>query len=789
MAANASAFPAFTDVPSQSSGHYPTQSARSKRASLSAANDFYPASQSNPSPRTATTITSTPDRCDRVLYAGLLLCGVGFLFPYNSFVLASDFFLRKFPQSMIVFDLSLVYILSAFVAVCVCSSYVRWPTATTRTRAGALISLCTLLLFTVFQVQYPLDQSNQSIDLELSSNKVNASKVLDEMDEMHSTFELHNLSISTAIHPHLSNRHIAHNMPHIVRLPVTGHRHNNLSQEGTGEKYDVGEYRLSLISACLLAIGCTLQQSSLYGIAAQLPPRYTHALMTGESAAGLIAAALRMVSRSASDSLQANSTLFFFTSCALVAICFLVQMRIQSTRAYAQHVLVAEAATLNQSLTNNQLINPNYGQHFGLESSDTGDEALVAKSDSTEFDLPFGIDEEELRIRLANGWNKGPAAQLGIQTLRRLSTGRKREDSHDLCDVFNLRGVDGGPVDTRRSINTAVGEPEDDEADNDENELFRLAGTIVNKRQRRSMIDKHSNSNMPNEFDLDEDELVFDIDPNVIRNSQTNRLLTPGFSEGQSNRLVSTIETDQFQKCAKLKQEKPTNRTIDGRREVTLSMHDGESTNVWIASCVRYNSWWLNRLPAAAHRFAHTAAKRLQLCNQIWSHLLSIWLAYAVTLSLFPGIESEIIDCRWRQWTAVLLIGTFNVCDLVGKLLAGFCLKAQSKHVFYAALARLLLIPLMVICAGHRQPHSFGAQMRPFAPLLSAILGLTNGLVGSLPMILAPGNVLPHHRQLTGVLMTFGYLFGLTAGSVFAYVLRALFVPPLQPEDFQKVCN
>lgn len=46
-------------------------------------------------------------------------------------------------------------------------------------------------------------------------------------------------------------------------------------------------YSVNLAAVSLVAIGCTVQQSSFYGFAALLPKKkYTQALMTGESVAG-----------------------------------------------------------------------------------------------------------------------------------------------------------------------------------------------------------------------------------------------------------------------------------------------------------------------------------------------------------------------------------------------------------------------------------------------------------------------------------------------------------------------
>ena len=55
---------------------------------------------------------------------------------------------------------------------------------------------------------------------------------------------------------------------------------------------------------------------------------------------------------------------------------------------------------------------------------------------------------------------------------------------------------------------------------------------------------------------------------------------------------------------------------------------------------------------------------------------------------------------------------------------------------------------------------------------LTAVLGLSNGLFGSLPMILAPQRVRQRREgsELTGNLMTGAYCVGLTLGALLAYL-------------------
>ena len=87
-------------------------------------------------------------------------------------------------------------------------------------------------------------------------------------------------------------------------------------------------------------------------------------------------------------------------------------------------------------------------------------------------------------------------------------------------------------------------------------------------------------------------------------------------------------------------------------------------------------------------------------------------------------------------------------------------------------LSRLILIPLIVMCTAPHHAPVFSGEVLPI--FFTAILGLTNGLCGSLPIILAPSRVRDSERELAGNLMTFSYCCGLTLGSLLSYGLDAM---------------
>lgn len=59
---------------------------------------------------------------------------------------------------------------------------------------------------------------------------------------------------------------------------------------------------------------------------------------------------------------------------------------------------------------------------------------------------------------------------------------------------------------------------------------------------------------------------------------------------------------------------------------------------------------------------------RWEVAQTIWHYMLVISLVYMVTLSLYPGIEAEIVSCKFGTWMPVILMATFNASDLIGKV-------------------------------------------------------------------------------------------------------------------------
>ena len=97
-----------------------------------------------------------------LVYLAMVLSGAGFLLPYNSFITAVDYFQTVFPGTTIVFDISLIYILTALIAVLLNNVIIETFSLNSRIMFGYIVSFLILMFILVFIIWldvFPRDQS------------------------------------------------------------------------------------------------------------------------------------------------------------------------------------------------------------------------------------------------------------------------------------------------------------------------------------------------------------------------------------------------------------------------------------------------------------------------------------------------------------------------------------------------------------------------------------------------------------------------------------------------------
>ncbi|WVZ03400.1 hypothetical protein V8G54_024206 [Vigna mungo] len=144
----------------------------------------------------------------------------------------------------------------------------------------------------------------------------------------------------------------------------------------------------------------------------------------------------------------------------------------------------------------------------------------------------------------------------------------------------------------------------------------------------------------------------------------------------------------------------------------------------------------------------------------------AIVLIYAVTLAIFPGYITEDVHSEvLKDWYPILLIAAYNVFDLVGKSLTAVYLLQNAKVAIGSCIARLLFFPLFLGCL--HGPQFFRTEIP--VTILTCLLGLTNGYLTSVLMIMIPKAVKSQHAETAGIVSVLFLVFGLASGSVIAW--------------------
>lgn len=156
----------------------------------------------------------------------------------------------------------------------------------------------------------------------------------------------------------------------------------------------------------------------------------------------------------------------------------------------------------------------------------------------------------------------------------------------------------------------------------------------------------------------------------------------------------------------------------------------------------------------------------LEIFGRIKWYGFGIVLTYLVTLSIFPGYITEDVHSELlKDWYSVLLITGYNVFDLVGKCLTAVYLLDNSKVAVGGTVVRLLFFPLFYGCL--HGPQFFRTEIP--VTILTCLLGLTNGYLTSVLMILAPKMVPLQHSETAGIVIVLFLVIGLAAGSVVSW--------------------
>jgi len=158
--------------------------------------------------------------------------------------------------------------------------------------------------------------------------------------------------------------------------------------------------------------------------------------------------------------------------------------------------------------------------------------------------------------------------------------------------------------------------------------------------------------------------------------------------------------------------------------------------------------------------------------RKIWKEAFFAWGVFFVSLSLFPGITSNIKTTSksiGEDWFGIILVAIFCVGDFIGRTLPKWFVVLTPRGMWIPTLLRFSFFILFPLCI---KPKVFDSDV--YAYIIMAVFAFTNGYLGTLAMMYGPTNASHHEKEVAGFIMTFSLNFGIFCGVHFALLVLYL---------------
>ncbi|KAK3254581.1 hypothetical protein CYMTET_36207 [Cymbomonas tetramitiformis] len=198
--------------------------------------------------------------------------------------------------------------------------------------------------------------------------------------------------------------------------------------------------------------------------------------------------------------------------------------------------------------------------------------------------------------------------------------------------------------------------------------------------------------------------------------------------------------------------------------------------------------WSLLRMPTLPRTPRGGVLSLAQQMSNAQQYRLAVLLIFFGTLSMFPGITSLIASTTkssnrfFNDLFVPFSFVVFNATDSIGRIGSGWAgSKAPTgRTMLTAACVRLACMPIFLFC--NVVPSSSGDswsipvlfESDVFPIMFNAIMGLSNGYLGSLCMMHAPSFVHPSQRQDEGTKMALSLISGCTLGCIATLVVSVI---------------
>jgi equilibrative nucleoside transporter 1/2/3 len=168
------------------------------------------------------------------------------------------------------------------------------------------------------------------------------------------------------------------------------------------------------------------------------------------------------------------------------------------------------------------------------------------------------------------------------------------------------------------------------------------------------------------------------------------------------------------------------------------------------------------------------SVNKLVVLQKIWYNELMVCLLFMSTLALWPPLITEIPSFNFPSlqesgWWPLILLTVFSTGDITGRLLVRFRFGLNPDNIWIAVLGRTFLFPL-IICSVQSILFTHDA----FSVIFVVLLGMSNGYVGTLAIILVNEVITEAEQSMAGTFTSFALNSGLVFGATIGMLIEDL---------------
>lgn len=171
------------------------------------------------------------------------------------------------------------------------------------------------------------------------------------------------------------------------------------------------------------------------------------------------------------------------------------------------------------------------------------------------------------------------------------------------------------------------------------------------------------------------------------------------------------------------------------------------------------------------------------ILQKTWLLGFCVFYVFFISITVFPAVSSGIQSVNQKSgspWTTtyftpITSFFLYNVADFCGRQATAWLqVPGPTSRVLPAlVLSRTVLVPLLMFCNYQPRDHLHTVLFSHdlFPVFFICLLGITNGYLGTLPMIYGPKVVPRDLAEPTGVVMSFFLTLGLAVGSALSVLI------------------